>query len=66
MCEPRDGGVADHDRRDAGAHCGGQACHDREFAEGKTPKEALRSLKRCVSDALYRGLKAVCIERTCS
>jgi hypothetical protein len=51
---------------DAGAHCGGQACHDRELAEGKTPNEALRSLKRCVSDALYRSLKAVYIERTCS
>jgi len=43
VCEPRDGGVADHDRRDADAHCGGQACYDRKLAEGKTPKEAFRS-----------------------
>ena len=34
-------------------HSEGRAFYDRKIAEGKTPKEALRALKRRVSDALY-------------
>ena len=29
----------------------GRACYDKKIAQGKTPKEALRALKRKVSDA---------------
>jgi hypothetical protein len=36
----------------------GRACYDRKIAEGKTAKEVLRALKRQVSDAFYRHLKA--------
>ena len=36
----------------------GRAFYDRKLAEGKTPKEALRALKRRVSDALFRQLRA--------
>jgi len=36
----------------------GRAYYDRQIAEGKTRKEALRSLKRRVSDAFYRHLHA--------
>ena len=36
----------------------GRACYDKKIAEGKTPKEALRALKRQVSDAIYQHLKA--------
>ena len=39
-------------------HSDGRACYDKKIAEGKTPKEALRALKRQISDALYRCLKA--------
>jgi transposase len=39
-------------------HSDGQACYDRKLAEGKTHKEALRSLKRRVSDAIYSRLQA--------
>ena len=39
-------------------HSDGRAYYDRKIAEGKTPKEALRSLKRRVSDAIYRHLQA--------
>jgi transposase len=39
-------------------HSDGRACYDKKIAEGKTPKEALRALKRRISDAIYRGLKA--------
>jgi transposase len=35
------------------AHSAGRAYYDRKIAEGKTSKEALRSLKRRISDALY-------------
>jgi transposase len=35
----------------------GRAYHDKKVAEGKTPKEALRALKRKVSDAFYKRLK---------
>ena len=34
----------------------GRAYYDRKIAEGKTGKEALRSLKRRISDAVYRQL----------
>ena len=40
------------------AHSDGRACYDKKIAEGKTPKEALRALKRKISDALYKRLKA--------
>jgi transposase len=36
----------------------GRAYFDKKTAEGKTPKEALRALKRQVSDAFYKHLKA--------
>jgi transposase len=39
-------------------HPKGRACYDKKIAEGKTPKEALRALKRQVSDAIYQHLKA--------
>jgi transposase len=38
-------------------HSDGRACYDKKIAEGKTPKEALRALKRQVSDAIYKRLK---------
>ena len=37
-------------------HSEGRVFYDRKIAEGKTPKEALRALKRRVSDALYARL----------
>jgi len=39
-------------------HSKGRAYYDKKIAEGKTPKEALRALKRQISDAIYRHLKA--------
>jgi len=39
-------------------HSDGRACYDKKIAEGKTPQEALRALKRQVSDAIYKQLKA--------
>jgi transposase len=39
-------------------HSDGRAYFDRKLAEGKTRKEALRSLKRRVSDAIYAHLQA--------
>jgi len=36
----------------------GRACYDRKIAEGKTPKEAIRALKRRISDAIYWRLIA--------
>jgi len=39
-------------------HSDGRAYHDKKLAEGKTAKEALRALKRQVSDAFYKHLKA--------
>jgi hypothetical protein len=39
-------------------HSEGRAYYDKKLAEGKTPKEALRALKRRISDALYRHLRA--------
>jgi transposase len=39
-------------------HTKGRAYYDKKLAEGKTAKEALRALKRQVSDALYQRMKA--------
>jgi transposase len=38
------------------AHSDGRAFFDRKVAEAKTNKEALRALKRRISDAVYRHL----------
>ena len=38
--------------------CPGRAYYVRKQAEGKTPKEALRALKRRISDVIYRQLLA--------
>ena len=40
------------------AHSDGRAYYDRKIAEGKTHKEALRCLKRRISDAIYARLRA--------
>ena len=34
----------------------GRAFYDRKIADGKTKREAVRALKRRISDALYRQL----------
>ena len=39
-------------------HSDGRAYYDKKMAEGKTHKEALRSLKRKISDAIYARLRA--------
>jgi transposase len=39
-------------------HSDGRAYYDKKLAEGKTGKEALRALKRQISDAIYQRLKA--------
>ena len=39
-------------------HSGGRAYYDKKIAEGKTHKEALRCLKRRISDAIYARLQA--------
>jgi len=39
-------------------HSPGRAYYDRKIGEGKTPKEALRALKRRISDALYAAMVA--------
>ena len=39
-------------------HTKGRAYYDKKIAGGKTSKEALRALKRQVSDAIYQHLKA--------
>jgi hypothetical protein len=39
-------------------HTTGRAYYDKKIAGGKTAKEALRALKRQVSDAIYQHLKA--------
>jgi transposase len=36
----------------------GRVYYDKKIAEGKTPKEAIRALKRRISDAVYRRLVA--------
>lgn len=40
------------------AHSNGRAYYDKKAAEGKTHKEAVRSLKRRISDAIYARLRA--------
>ncbi len=40
------------------AHSDGRAYYERKVAEGKTHKEALRCLKRRISDAVYACLQA--------
>jgi hypothetical protein len=40
------------------AHSDGRAYYDRKIAEGKTRKEALRCLKRRISDAVFARLQA--------
>jgi transposase len=37
-------------------HCDGRGYFDRKVTDGKTKKEALRSLKRQISNAIYRQL----------
>src|SRR6267154_1246928 len=39
-------------------HTEGRAYYDKKLAEGKTPKEALRCLKRQISDAIFACLQA--------
>ncbi len=39
-------------------HSDGRAYYDKKTAEGKTPKEALRCLKRRISNAIWAGLRA--------
>jgi transposase len=39
-------------------HSQGRAYYERKIAEGKTPKEALRCLKRQISDAIFACLQA--------
>jgi len=39
-------------------HSQGRAYYDKKLAEGKTPKEALRALKRQVSNAIFACLQA--------
>jgi transposase len=39
-------------------HSEGRAYYDKKLAEGKTHKEALRSLKRKISDAIFARLQA--------
>jgi hypothetical protein len=38
-------------------HTKGRAYYDKKLAEGKTPKEALRALKRQISDAIFACLQ---------
>ena len=40
------------------AHSEGRAYYDRKLAEGKTPREARRALKRQISDRVYRQLRS--------
>jgi hypothetical protein len=39
-------------------HSSGRAYYDRKIAQGKTPKEAMRALKRRISDALWAAMVA--------
>lgn len=45
-------------------HSDGRAYYERRLAEGKTKKEAIRALKRHVSNAVYRQLVADARRRT--
>jgi len=38
-------------------HTRGRACYDKKLAEGKTPEEAMRALKRQISDAIFARLR---------
>ncbi len=38
-------------------HSEGRGYYDRKLAEGKTPREARRALKRQISDRVYRQLR---------
>ena len=40
------------------SHSGGRAYYEKKIAEGKTHKEAVRCLKRKISDAIYARLRA--------
>ena len=40
------------------SHSDGRAYYEKKIAEGKTHKEALRCLKRKISDAIYARLRA--------
>jgi transposase len=39
-------------------HSVGRACYDKKLAEGEIGKEALRALKRQISDAIFACLQA--------
>jgi transposase len=39
-------------------HSQGHAYYDKKIAEGRTPKEAMRALKRQISDAIFTRLRA--------
>ena len=39
-------------------HCDGRAYFERRVADGKTNKEAIRALKRQISNTVYRRLVA--------
>lgn len=39
-------------------HSAGRAYYEKKITEGKTPREARRALKRQISDALYKHMKA--------
>jgi transposase len=44
-------------------HSPGRGFYDRKLAEGKTPKEALRALKRRISDVVFAQLRAEATRR---
>jgi hypothetical protein len=46
------------DHPDPPRHSRGRAYYDKKLAEGKTPKEALRALKRQISNAIFACLQA--------
>jgi transposase len=46
-------------------HSQGRAYYDKKLAEGKTPKEALRALKRQISDAIFTRLRRRAARRRC-
>jgi transposase len=48
------------------SHSDGRAYFDRKLAEGKTHKEALRCLKRRISDTLYNRLRADARKAACN
>jgi transposase len=48
------------------AHSPGRAFYDRKRAEGHTPKEAIRTLKRRISNIVYRHLMADTTRASCT